>query len=166
MFNRMTSAMLALLVCSRSVVPQEGASTINMLERLAVHAAIERAVGSVHPDLRIVIDPMIVHANEAPGGRDSTVRSAARNVFLTQAFGARTGERSSAIDCSARRCALRDADLLVTLAEPAIVGAKAKVTVTTLQRTPRGTQYKTVNVLFESRGSAWKVVGFEELGIS
>jgi hypothetical protein len=54
----------------------------------------------------------------------------------------------------------------VTLSQPVIVGDEARVTVTTLQKTKRGTQYQTVNVLMKGQGSAWKVVGFEDLGIS
>ena len=166
MFSRMMSGTLALLVCLRSAAGQEGASTISLLERLAAHAAVERSLGSVAPKLRIVIDPMIVHANEAPGGRDSTLRDVTRNAYLTQALQARTAPRDSVIDCTVRPCTLRDADVLVTLAEPVIVGAQAKVTVTTVQQTQRGPQYKTVNVRFVRQGSAWKVVGFEDLGIS
>ena len=157
---------LALLAYVGGALQQEGAGTTSVLERLAAQSAIERAVGRVDQNLRIVIDPMIVHADEAPGGRDSTARSTARNANLTQVFRARSLPRRSVLDCSARPCSLRDADVLVTLSEPAIVGAKAKVTVTTLQRTSRGTQYRTVNVLLEHQGSAWKVVGFEDLGIS
>jgi hypothetical protein len=170
MFNRMTAAILGFLVCPASLFAQEGRSTIAILESLAATAALERAVGSVTPNLRIVIDPMIVRANEAPGGRDSIPREATRNGNLAQAFGARVASRSSVIDCRARPCSLRDADVLVTLSQPQTVRGDAKVdakvTVTTVQQTKRGTQYKTVNVLMKKSGSGWTVVGFEDLGIS
>jgi hypothetical protein len=120
----------------------------------------------MRPNVRIVIDPVIVYANEAPGGRDSTIRDAGRSAYLTQALGARAERRSSVSDCSAGPCVLRGADVLVTLAQPAISGDDARVTVTTVRQTNRGIQYMTVDVVMKRRGNLWQVLGFEDLGIS
>jgi hypothetical protein len=160
---RVSVSILALLVCSQRTM---GQTTASDLERVAVRAAVERAVGSVPTGLRIVIDPIIVYANEAPGGRDSIPRSRERNDYLARSVGASIRARSSVLDCSTRPCELVDADVLVSVSEPQIKGDDAKVTVTTVQRLKRGTQYKTVNVLLKERGGTWKVVGFEDLGIS
>ncbi|MFL5615283.1 MAG: hypothetical protein ACJ796_16570 [Gemmatimonadaceae bacterium] len=145
-----------------------------MLERLAVRAALDHSFGSTKAGLRIVIDPMIVHANDAPGNRDSTLRESSRNAYLAQAFRARSLPRDSVLACNPRPCKLRDADVLVTLSEPAILGDKATVTVTTLRpvhltsprQVPIETQYQTINVRFEKRGASWQVVGFDDLGMS
>jgi hypothetical protein len=160
---RLSMSILAVLVCSQRAT---GQSTASRLERIALRAAVERAIGSAPSHLRIVIDPTIVYANEAPGGRDSVARSAERNDSLARSFGARIQARSSVLDCSAHPCELLDADVLVSLSEPQIVGNDAKVTVTTVQRLKRGTQYKTVNVILRGSGRTWKVVGFEDLGMS
>jgi hypothetical protein len=69
---------------------------------------------------------------------------------------------------------MHDADVLVTLSEPAIVGDKATVTVTTVlpvhgtsdRRVPITTYYKTTNVRLEKRGASWQVVGLDDLGMS
>lgn len=169
MFIRVTLGILGLLVSSQNLSAQNPPATINVLERLAMGAALERAVGPLGPHLRVVLDPMIVHANEAPGGRDSTRRDARRNAYLTQTFRARLQDRSSAIICD-RGCRLRDADVFVTLAYPEVKGPDAKVTVTMLRTTKRAegyrAYYQTVNVLLRRQGAGWRVVGFKTLGIS
>ena len=169
MFIRVTLGILWLLVSSQNVAAQDLPPTIHLLERLAMGAALERSAGPLGPHLRIVLDPMIVHANEAPGGRDSARRDAGRNAYLTQSFGARLEERASVVVCD-EGCRLRDADAFVTLAHPEVRGADATVTVTILRPTKRGMQprvyYYTVNVLLRRQGSDWRVVGFQTLGIS
>lgn len=166
MFRRAIAGSVALLAFSADAAGQGSPSTISVIESLAVHAAVERAVGSVSSALRIVIDPMVVYANEAPGGRDSTRRDAERSALLIRAFAARELTRNSVIDCGVRPCRLLGADVLVSLSEPVISGRSAKVTVTTVQQTSRGIQYKTVNVLLELQRDVWMVVGLEDLGIS
>lgn len=169
MFIRVTLGILGLLVSSRNLAAQDPPATISILERLTMGAALERSVGPLGPHLRIVLDPMIVHANEAPGHRDSTRRDATRNTYLAQTFGARVQDRSSVIMCD-EGCRLRDADVFVTLSYPEVTGPDAKVTVTMLRPTKRGVQdrvyYHTVNVLLRRQGSGWRVVGFKTLGIS
>lgn len=138
-----------------------------LLERRAGEAAVERAVGPSWRKMSIGIDPVVVHANEAPGARDSVSRTSARHSALRTALAARTLPRQAVIDCSTRPCQLKQVDVYVTVAEPSISGDRASVTVTTLQRTSRGSlQYKTVNVKFSRRGAAWEFSGFEDLGIS
>lgn len=151
---------------SSRALAQESSGVVVSLERLALRAAIDRAVGQTAPGFRIVIDPMIVHANEAPGGRDSVTRDRPRNSELVRGFSASTLARKSVIDCTVRPCKLRNADLFVTLSQPSIRGDSAKVTVTTVQQTKRGVQYKTVNVLLKKLGNEWQVARFEDLGIS
>lgn len=139
-----------------------------LLERLALQAAIDRAEWlKIRPGVsRIVIDPMIVRANEAPGARDSVERSPLSHAALVAFFQGRSAPRLSVIDCNRRPCRLRDADLLVMLAKPSIQDTKASVTVTLTYPGRRHHDYETVNVLFERQGAAWKVVGFQQLGIS
>lgn len=166
--TRVLYALLACVFCSQLASAQQSGGSA-AIERLAARAALERAVGAVTPQLRIVIDPMIVHANEAPGGRDSVARSTGRNRDIAHSLRARSAVRSSVMDCGAQQCVLRDADVFVSLSEPWITGDNAKVTVTTVQRLKalrRKIQYQTVNVIMKRRGNTWQVVGFEELGIS
>jgi hypothetical protein len=165
MSGRMIKSLFALLLCSRTLVGQQSANTTSIVERLAVQAALERA-HLTSQNLRIVIDPMIAYANVAPGYRDSTLRDAERNTYLTKSFRARSGQRKDVIACRAHACTLRDADVLVTLSQPMINGPNAQATVTTLQRTGRGTAYTTVNVHLERRSADWKVVSFDDLGMS
>lgn len=170
----MLKCILAFVVFSRTVGAQEAASTVSTLERLAVRAALDHSLGSAQPGLRIVIDPMIVRANVAPGDRDSTLRESSRNSYLTQAFRARSLPRDSVLVCNPRPCKMRDVDVLVTLSEPAIVGDMATITVTTVRpvhltshrEIPIETQYQTINVRFEKHGASWQVVGFDDLGMS
>ncbi|HEY2854536.1 MAG TPA: hypothetical protein VGJ18_16890 [Gemmatimonadaceae bacterium] len=175
MINSMLKSLLALLVCARIVSAQEGVGTASVLERLAVRAALEHAGAWVTPGLRVVIDPMIVEANQAPPTyRGSRTRDSSRNRYLTEAFHASSLRHDSVVDCSARPCRMHDADVLVTLSEPAIVGDKATVTVTTVlpvhgtsdRRVPITTYYKTTNVRLEKRGASWQVVGLDDLGMS
>jgi hypothetical protein len=176
MINSVANGVLALLVCSRIVGAQGGVSRASVLEHLAVGAALDRARIPVAPGLRIVIDPMIVKANQAPpSNRGSAARDSSRNRYLTEAFHARSLPMDAVVDCSARPCKMHDADVLVTLSEPVIVGdTAATVTVTTLvpvhgtspRRLPITTQYTTINVRFEMRGASWQVVGVEDLGMS
>jgi hypothetical protein len=176
MINSVLTGVVALLLCSRVLGAQEqGPSTASVLQRLAVRAALEHAGEAVTPGLRIVIDPMIVKANQAPPShRGSTARESSRNRYLTEAFHAKSLPDDSVFDCSARPCKMHDADVLVTLSEPAIVGDTATVTVTTLvpvngashRRVPITTQYRTTNVRLEKRGASWHVVGLDDLGMS
>lgn len=169
MFIRLALGILWFLISSQHLAAQDPAPTINVLERLAMGAALDRSAGPLRPHLRIVLDPMIVHANAAPGARDSIRRDAGRNAYLAQSFGARLEDRSSVVVCD-EGCRLRDADVFVTLAHPEVRGADARVTVTILRPTKRGVQprvyYYTVNVLLRRQGSDWRVVGFKTLGIS
>jgi hypothetical protein len=162
MFKRV--CFLAIVLLATRIEAQE-TSAISTIERLAVREALSLS-SRLPASPRVVIDPMIVHPNEAPGSRDSVRREDRRNSTLIQAFGARSLPRASVVDCSSRPCTLRDADILVTLSEPAIQGMRASITVTTLRVTPRGTQYRTVNILFEKRAGVWEVVGRQELGMS
>ena len=149
-------------------------STVSSLERLAADTAIKRAVRKVTPDLRVVIDPMIVRANEAPSYHDSASREPSRTRYLAEAFHGRSLPRDSVIICRAHVCRMRDADVLVTLSEPAIVGDQATVTVTTMvpvlgastRQVPIETQYRTVIVHLARRGAGWQVVGVDDLGMS
>lgn len=175
MINSMLKCLLALLVCSGIAAAQQGPSTASALERLAVRAALEHAGISATPGLRIVIDPMIVQANQAPPSyRGSSVRESSRNRSLTEAFHARSLPRDSVFDCSSQPCKMHDADVLVTLSDPAIGGDTATVSVTTFirvnvashRRVPITTQYRTTKVRFERSGTSWQVVRFEELGVS
>ena len=153
---------------------QQGVSTVSSLEHLTVDTALKRAVRRPTPALRIVIDPMIVRANQAPGYRDSTLRESRRNQYLVESFHARSLPRDSVFDCSSRPCTMRNADVLVTLSEPAIAGDKATVTVTTSvpvhgsssRQLPITMQYRTVIVHLERRGAAWQVVSLDDLGMS
>lgn len=171
MLSRVTCALIALTAFSQILKAQENKNTASTLERLAARAAVERALGGKLAGVRIVVNPIIVRANEAPGGTDSTSRDSDRNGSLVAALGARSLPRASVVECPARgSCWLNNADLFVTLAQPTISGEEATVTVTTLQRTkagtPNKTQYKTVNVLLKRTGAKWEVVGFKDLGIS
>lgn len=167
-------SLLALLLFAGVSGAQQGVRTVSSLERLAVDTAVKRAVRTMTPGLRIVIDPMIVRANQAPGYRDSTLREPSRNQYLVESFHARTLPRDSVFDCSSRPCTMRNADVLVTLSEPAIVGDKATVTVTTSvpvhgsssRQLPITMQYRTVIVHLEKSGAAWRVVSLDDLGIS
>lgn len=169
MFIRVMLGILGLLVSSQNLAAQDPQPPINDLESQAMAAALERFVGPLGPHLRIVLDPAIAHANEAPGGPGSTRRDASRNSYLTQTFGARVQDRSSVIICD-EGCRLRDADIFVTLSQPEVTGPDAKVTVTMIRPTKRGVQdrvyYHTVNVFLRRQGSGWRVVGFKTLGIS
>ena len=175
--NAVPKGLVALLLSSGVVGAQQGVSTVSTvstLERLAVDTAIKRAVQRVTPGVRIVIDPMIVRANEAPSYHDITVREPSRTRYLAEAFHGRSLPRDSVIDCRARVCRMRDADVLVTMSEPAIVGDRATVTVTTMVpvhglsrgQVPIETQYRTVIVHFQRSGAAWQVVGLDDLGMS
>src|SRR5689334_22074545 len=106
MINSILKGPLVLLVCSPIVGAQQGPSTASVLERLAVRAALEQARGPrLKAGLRIVIDPMIVNANQAPPSYvGSTARESSRNRDLTEEFHARSVPRDSVIDCSARPC--------------------------------------------------------------
>ena len=157
---------LAFICTAASLTAQDDAERRSAVEKLAVKTAIARAVGVTRPSLRIAIDPMIVAANEAPGARDSVRRETQRSTSLSLEFGAVTRERGVAIDCSTKPCRLKDADVFVTLSEPMFRGLRATVTVTTVQNTRRGIQYRTVNVICEQRRGRWEVVAIEELGIS
>jgi hypothetical protein len=172
MDNSVLKGLLAPLMFS--LAAQEAPSTVSNLERLAVRAALDRTVGSARVGLRIVIDPMIVRSNDAPGYRSVAVRDSSRNSYLTRAFQARSLPRDSVVTCNPRPCQIRDADVLVTLSEPTITGDSATVTVTTQTPAHRmhnvglltEVQYRTINVRFAKRGASWQVVGFDDLGMS
>jgi hypothetical protein len=165
MITRVVSGVVAVFCLAHGAPGQEAQNTMAELERLAVKAALE-GPGEIKPNSRIVIDPMIVRANEAPGGRDSTLREAGRNAKLAQAVGGRAIARNSAMDCSTRPCKLRDADVIVMLSNPALAGEEAQVTVTTLRQASNRMHYRTVNVRLAKKDGAWRVVGLVELGVS
>ena len=155
-----------LVGATRNVTLAQASTDFGVIERRAAEAAITRAIGTGAPKLRIVIDPMMVYPNEAPGGRDSAARNEMRNRSLAQSIGASTQRRNAVINCSERPCTLRNADLLVTLSTPSVTDSYATVTVTTVRRTTRGIQYRTVNVHLKKTGSDWNVARFDDLGIS
>lgn len=171
MLIRMIFGIVACLLCAQTTTAQHAESAVPAVELLAAKAAVQRSLGAVTPGLRVVVHSAIVRAGQAPGVTDSTERSAQRNAQLARGLGAKLGRWSGVVDCSSRTCELRGADLLLTLSQPVINGKNAKVTVTTVQpvthpRAMNRIQYKTVNVLLKWRGSAWQVIGFEDLGIS
>lgn len=166
--SRVMSGVVALILLSSSAASgQQQRGPEASLERRAAEAAIERAVGSGWRKMSIGLDPAVVHANEAPGARDSVSRAPTRHSALATALAGRTLPRKAVIDCSTRPCQLKQVDVYVSIAAPSISGDRASVTVTTLQKTARGSlQYKTVNVRFSRKGNAWELSGFEDLGIS
>lgn len=157
---------LTLLLGVITTVQQEGAGTVSMLERLALRVAVERAVGVAKPGSRVVIDPMIVSAGDAPGARTASRRDEQRNDALSAEVGARVLSGETVLDCTVRPCSLRDADVFVSLSAPMIMGNRGTVSVTTLQRARRGLHYRTISVHMERVGATWKVVGVTELGVS
>lgn len=157
---------LTLLLGVITSVQQEGAGTVTVLERLALRIAVERAVGVIKPGSRIVIDPMIVSSGDAPGARTASRRDDRRNDALSAEVGGRVLSGEAVLDCTVRPCSLRDADVFVSLSAPVMVGNRGTVSVTTLQRARRGLHYRTISVEMVRQGSAWKVVGVTELGVS
>lgn len=155
---------------------QNPGTSLSMIERLAVETAIARSEVDKDRRLRIVIDPMVVHGDEAPGARDVKERESNRQAYLLRSFGARSLRRQAVIDCTSKPCKMPEADLLVTLSEPQFGGDTAFVTVTTLRPITRdttagpikagATQYMTMKIFLRRVGADWKVLRIEELGIS
>lgn len=166
-------AVIAALVVAlpQLLIAQLPPDALSTIERLAVRAGVDNALrlrGDGKLARRIVIDPMMVPAGQAPPGRGTKTRDPARQAYLLRSFGARSELPQSVIDCSSRPCKLRDADMLVSLSEPQVAGDEASVTVTALQQVGgrTGTFYVTVNVVLQRERSGWKVVRLDELGIS
>lgn len=164
--SRIVLYVVSILLASEVARAQEPPETAGSLERTAARAAVERIV-NLKPGMQVAVDPMIVRANDAPGGRDSIARPVGRQRALEQALGARALARRDVIDCSARSCRLNGAEVYASVAEPSVHGDHATVTVTVLRKfTSERFQYRTVNVLLQRNGRRWEVVGFEELGMS
>lgn len=162
----MLREVLAAALLSGFIGAQEP-STVSTLERLAAKAAMERLPSPKTGVLKIGVDRMIVHSDEAPGGRDSVRRADDRMQALAQGLNATVVSRGDVLVCADKTCMLRGVDVLVSVSEPTVKGNRATVTVTTVvQGRPRRVQYQTLNVIFERRAGEWRLVKFEELGIS
>lgn len=163
------SCMAWLVPIATTAQVQDAPVAFAVLERLAARAAIVDFVGAqAAARLRIVIDPALAPADHAPGTGGSRARPSARTDALARELGAVVLPSDSVVDCRARPCSLRAADLFVTLAEPVMSAREATVTVTILRqtRTRYGTQYRTVNVMLRDDAGMWRVTGIVELGIS
>lgn len=160
------SGLLAAAVLS-GMVGAQASSTVSTLERLAAKAAMERLPSPKKGALQIGVDRMVVHAGDAPGARDSSRRAEDRMHALAQHLNATVVSRGDVLDCTDQACMLREVDVLVSVSEPTVKGNRATVTVTTVvQGSPRRVQYQTLIVIFERRAGEWRIVKFEELGIS
>lgn len=170
--SRLAGCIGVLLGCWPAVgTAQPPASVASEIERIAVTAAVERAGlrgGGAH---RVVIDPMTVHPDEAPGFRDKARRDSTRQESLRHAFGAASRRRMEVIGCEQPPC-LPDIDVLVTLSDPRITGDSATVTVTTLRYRPHArsnrtrTQYITTGFVLRRESGRWTIVKIRDLGVS
>lgn len=159
-------ATVMLLALSHVSAAQQRRVAAPSIESVAARAAIEQFIGPIRPGTRVVIDPMLVHPNEAPGGRAIAQRRANATDQLAAHLAGRSMSRDSVIDCRERPCQLRRADVFVMMSPPQQSGDSAVVTVTTMRQAKRGLQYRTVNVTAVLRQGAWRVARIEELGIS
>jgi hypothetical protein len=160
---------LPVLLCTAGVLTGQGTENdVEVIERVALSAALTRHAGVQYATQRIAIDPAVVEAGAAPATGEVRLRDQARHRILLRGVNGTSLSPDAAVQCRDGKCRLVGADILVSLSEPEIDGGQAKVTVTTVIRVARrrGLQYVTVNVLLDRQGATWKVRGFEELGIS
>jgi hypothetical protein len=169
---RLTSS-LTLALVSVPAVSASQALTIRTseVERVAVAAAIERAGLRDVSARRVVIDPVTVRANEAPGFREMGLRDSTRQESLLRAFGAASHRRLDVIRCVNPPC-LPDIDVIVTISEPVMYEDSASVTVTTLRHRPHArsprprTQYITTGFVLRRESGRWTIVRMIDLGVS
>jgi hypothetical protein len=142
-----------------------------LIERIAIEAAVHRAGLTSGGPLRIVIDPMMVFPNEAPGYRKYASRDSLRQDHLLRVFGASSRRSMELIDCKEAPC-LRDIDVLVTLSDPHVDRDSASVTVTTqrylgdeLPRLRRR-QYITTTFILQKESGQWRIARIVDLGVS
>lgn len=150
---------------------QTSTSADATIERVVVQSAIERAGLKGMGPFRVMIDPMMVYAGQAPGFTDLRLRDSTRHAMLLRSLGATSRSRPEVMRCSTPPC-LQDVDVFVTLSPPEVAGDSSSITVTTLRYRPRAQsaqtrkQYITTSFVLRRDGKEWRIVRADVLGVS
>ena len=138
----------------------EHASTV---EVIGARAMLARAG---IPNKRVVVDQAFAKPDQAPGSPSAYVglRASERNQAFVRDLKAAVGGVELR-DCS--KCRVKDADVVLALSDPVILGDSASLTVTAYwNRAGDALDYETVRFDLRFSHGRWEIVKATQLGVS